>query len=255
MGILLLAIVLALGFTFTSCHYPSRFRQQRTDGWNAYFHAAAWGSFFVVLALPILLYLDYINIARYAAHYLGLSYQKIKEWPVDYIQLKIIAWGSISFAMVGCFSLVSSFIYSDRDRKLAKTLTLVKDDQFEYLLYDAMNRRLKDPTSPLFLSVTLKSRKVYVGQVNDLSVDHGEIESFSLVPMLSGYRKSEDLDIVFLTNYQSHYESYQDELGMFRIVVRKDEVDVIAFFNIQSYVKFKASKALPITDKYRRSPK
>lgn len=64
--------------------------------------------------------------------------------------------------------------------------------------------------------------------------------------MLSGYRDKDDLTINITTNYHQHYLESGVISGMsrlnisdFRVLMPKDEIETISFFDTETYEKFK----------------
>ena len=49
----LIVIVLVCGYHYTNCHLPSRYRQSKAIGWNAYFDVALKGGEFLISGILI----------------------------------------------------------------------------------------------------------------------------------------------------------------------------------------------------------
>jgi hypothetical protein len=97
---------------------------------------------------------------------------------------------------------------------------------------------------------TLSSRKIYVGLVTCPALENGLSEHLEILPMLSGYRDKDDLTINITTNYHQHYLESGVIGGMsrlniqdFRVLIPKDEVETISFFDTETYNKFKEDEA------------
>ncbi len=95
--------------------------------------------------------------------------------------------------------------------------------------------------------VSLKSKKVYVGIVSCPAFEHGDYEVVELLPLLSGYRDKDTLQVRFTSNYQSHY--IRQGIGIvgtmsrltlddFRTLLPKREIDNVSFFDIETFKKF-----------------
>jgi hypothetical protein len=117
---------------------------------------------------------------------------------------------------------------------------LAKSNGIEHLLYDSMRDRL-------LVLITLKSRKVYVGKVQDQRLLHGDLENIVIIPMLSGFRDKDTLRFAVQHSYYDYYRqqgiSDKDSEGSlnlshFRTVVPASEIDSISLFDLHTYQEF-----------------
>ncbi len=114
------------------------------------------------------------------------------------------------------------------------------NDFFEILLSRAL-------TEAKLVSITLKSRKVYIGFVTASFDPANERKYIVLLPMHSGYREEETLDLVIQTNYAPVYAKIIQEdnrvalagIGDFRLVIPVAEVQSLNLFDPTAYAHFK----------------
>lgn len=100
--------------------------------------------------------------------------------------------------------------------------------------------------------ITLKSKKIYVGYVMRISRPRPDNNYFSINPVMSGYRKSENHELVITTDYLSAYEELMagkevgDE-GNFdvELVIKRDEVETCTSFNSDLFNRFQKDQFEP----------
>ncbi|WP_244665003.1 hypothetical protein [Candidatus Symbiopectobacterium sp. 'North America'] len=78
---------------------------------------------------------------------------------------------------------------------------------------------------------------------------NGSSEHLAILPMLSGYRDKDTLTITITTNYHQHYLESGVISGLsrlninnFRVLIPKDEIETISFFDTDTYNKFKENE-------------
>ena len=107
------------------------------------------------------------------------------------------------------------------------------------------------------LRLSLKSRKVYVGLVMEEQFESGDLDYVLIIPLVSGYRDKDTLDIFFDCNYVSVYEKHglvsEDELSEekllklndFRLAIKASEIESVAFFEFSVLNEFERYKKPP----------
>lgn len=249
MGVVYLAIALVSGFIFTNLHIPARYRQKRSNGWDSYFHVAAWGTFFSLVSLAICIPLDYFDSLGKLLTGVGLSLKEVDKLPLSLIDFKIGSWAVATVLIALIFGLISSFIYKVRPHlKFKASAEIAKNDHLESLV-------LESSSSQSTLLFSLKTRKCYVGICyGAVGHDEGESSNIAILPMLSGYRHSETLCVNFNNNYYDHYEKSglldgEHEcltLEHFKIIIPKEQIETASFFNLDTYKEFKVAENSPI---------
>jgi len=249
MGFALIVILIATGFVFSSLHYPTKYKLNRSDGWIPYFTIATAGCVFFAVTLPLVMWLDIENYGRYLANFLSLRSDDIKQWEIPFKELKFIVWAVAAFAISLMSGLVCHLLYKIPSIRENASRKLVSRDPLEKLIVDNIfinKKNINNSDEKLFcLCITLKSGKVYVGFCNRVVLEHGKINGFSITPMLSGYRDKSDHRINFTVNYHDHfksYEGYEDDpskiFSRYKVTIFSDHIEHINLFDADVYKKF-----------------
>ena len=245
MGVVFIAIALVSGFIFTNFHLPARYRQKRSTGWESYFHVASWGCFFSIIAGAICLIADYYNIV---STILNEYHQTIVEldnaFTLSVLDFKLASVEIVTLFLSLFFGLSSKFIFMYFKQLKMKTIAKIADkDRLEALLLEATIRQFP-------IALNLKSKKVYVGLcLAEPTVDSG-VKFIEILPLLSGYRDSDTLELKLISNYYEHYskngilDSSHETLCLddFRTVVSKSELDSVSLFDIDTYKAFQSEE-------------
>lgn len=247
MGPLVIMVVLVCGFWYTENHYPSRIRQERTDGWNAYFYVAMHGCKFAVqgflLGIVIFIFLFFlsgiINLLGFiwprlhSDIHLWLLNEKIMSYPV-------FVWISLLLAVFIAYEAGNKARkeLEDENKRQAMYREMAAQDGIESLLVQAI-----DEDKLIF--VTLKSRKVYIGYVAAPRIENSHTQHLAIIPYISGYR---DKDTLRYHEQHRYYELYLSEnitpdsiplnLQHFRHVIPMEEVEAISLFDTATYKTF-----------------
>ncbi len=97
-------------------------------------------------------------------------------------------------------------------------------------------------TDKLLLQITLKNNKVYVGFTDKIPPPK-ETNYLKIIPVLSGYRKSESKEIEFTTDYfdaLTYYEENPSKYNTFDMdtIIKQDEILTAVVFDQEIYGKF-----------------
>ncbi|EON5841043.1 hypothetical protein ACNDRZ_003333 [Escherichia coli] len=250
MATLLLAVILVSGFIYVNLSLSTRYRYKRSNGWDAYFFVAAWGIVFFLLGGFLTFVLNITGGFRWLSNELNLtpdSFNGMLSTSSDKAQrineIKQIAWVVISIVLSAISGLGNKLRTKSGDRRWDALAKAVGNNSFESLLMEASARQFP-------IIATLSSRKIYVGLVTCPALENGLSEHLEILPMLSGYRDKDDLTISITTNYHQHYLESGVIGGMsrlniqdFRVLIPKDEVETISFFDTETYNKFKEDEA------------
>jgi len=253
MGIALIAILIATGFVFSTLHYPTKYKLNRSEGWIPYFTIATIGCFFFALTLPFMMWLDIQNYGRDLASYFNLRFNDIKQWEIAFKELKFIAWAAASFAISLTLGTIAYLIYKIPPIREWSSRKLGNRDPLEKLIVENIfinKNNINNADQKLHcICVTLKSRKVYVGFCDIVVLEHGKINGFSLTPMLSGYRNEDNHRINFTVNYQSHFKSYdeyeddpEEVFRKYKVTIFSENIEHINLFDADVYKKFPSPK-------------
>ena len=104
-------------------------------------------------------------------------------------------------------------------------------DRIELLLMESIQRQ--EP-----VEVTLKSRKCYIGRaLRGRSVNYSQPD-VSMIPVLSGYRNKETLELVPTLNYAQMTSQSGLNYEDFRIVIPKAQIVSVRLFDPDTYQRF-----------------
>ncbi|HHB6859375.1 TPA: hypothetical protein ACN7KA_004101 [Klebsiella pneumoniae] len=250
MATLLLAVILVSGFIYVNLSLSTRYRYKRSNGWDAYFFVAAWGIVFFLAGGFLTFALNISGGFRWFSNALNLTPDSFNgmlstttDKPQRINEIKQIAWVVISIVLAALFGWLNKRRTSKGDRRWDALAKAVGNNAFESLLMEASARQFP-------IIATLSSRKIYVGLVTCPALENGLSEHLEILPLLSGYRDKDDLTINITTNYHQHYLESGVISGMsrlniqdFRVLIPKDEVETISFFDTETYNKFKENEA------------
>lgn len=240
MGVLFIAFVLVCGYTYTSNYPPATYRQNRANGWNLYFFVAVWGFNFLLAGAATVLILDFFNIPSHVLHWMGLNPDvisaKFDSYSHDQITTYEIAAGFIALFFSFFVSRLQRSLMANSPWFANKLLELYSADPFEYLLFESL-------IEGYMVSLTLDTRKCYIGVVDSMEPDEGPMSSVSIIPMFSGYRCEEKLEFNFVRNYSEHFEAaglFEDdadfaELLKYKIAIPVSRIAHVSFFDISVY--------------------
>lgn len=185
-----LLFVLSGAFIFLyRCHYTS-YLASRTEGRQLLFRVGAAAACLVILSHLLLLVAGSVMPGR---AFIADVWQAVSSpfgIPLLHVYVTAFVLGPVSASVVNYFY----------DADVAATRAIERyGTEKERLLFEAMKNKS-------LVSVTLESRKVYIGwPVYSPDLRH-ETNDFRLLPALSGYRKEDDLSLEFTTQYLDAYD-------------------------------------------------
>lgn len=249
MATVLLAVILVSGFIYVNLSLSTRYRYKRSEGWDAYFFVAAWGIGFFLAGGLITFILNVTGGFRLLAHIFHITTESFdgilstaRNKAQRIYEIKQIAWIVISILMSAILGLINKQRTKRGDRRWDVLAKIVGHNFHEAMLVEASARQFP-------IIATLSSRKFYVGLITCPALEHGQSEYLEMLPLLSGYRNKDDLTIHITTNYYQHYADSNNPNGSpgvnlsdFRIVIPKDELETMSFFDIDAYKKFKENE-------------
>jgi hypothetical protein len=223
----LLLLPLLGGYIFARKYYLTRYSALRSENYRLLFLAAQWGLIFLAMAAMIraigmLLqsFIPSLTVVNKVWHFI---------FPFDYSGTAALALllGATSWRLLN--RRLSSEIEVDRSIR-------EKGDPLEVLLKDAMR-----DARPVLL--TIKSGKVYVGQVIANFNPAHDVQSVKLLPIFSGYRDPKNQEVTFTTDYtgllteihdHSPEVTDQDRLDL-GTVIPFNEIRSVGIFSLRSY--------------------
>ena len=213
------------GYFFLTFWNFTKFDTKRNSGHRLIFHAAAWGVVFLGFAFLVTALLE------------G-QFPPLETWwrtqvPIDYAGTSFLAF---LIGLIGWWPLNKWFFPLE---KAAQDTIERWNDLLEILLSRA-SRETK------LVSVTLRSRKVYIGLVTRTIAPMYDRKYIQLLPIKSGYRDSTTFKLNLAVDYAAVYAKIiRQELEIvkagvtdFEIVVPVSEIQSINLFDPTAYSEF-----------------
>lgn len=208
----LLLLPLLGGYIFFSrCTYY-RIKCQRFDNYRVVLESAVWGVLFGALG----------RLIASAVEWSGVQLDQIQQLaPFEYI-----GTASIAFALGPAFSwLVNWWVDEVRSKDIAIEQ---HGDNLLALFVDAMDHNDA-------VIVTLTNKKVYAGYVWETPNLETTMTSVLLLPVMSGYRKSETLEVQFTTDYISLWRDRPKDVENFVVVIPIASITSASMFDESVY--------------------
>lgn len=247
----LIVLVLVCGYHYTKCHLPSRYKQSKAVGWNAYFDVALKGGEFLLIGIAtaciiiafIYLGMFILNIPTYL-----FGWYSPFTFASTFFEMRLFGLSMFSILSMGCTILIS-VAKSSEATKHHKDPQKRKEMFEEIAAYSSVeNIMLESINSGLLLLVTLKSRKVYVGMVEEARFNQWDSNILVIIPFMSGYRDKDNLTFCVEHNYVDHYISEGITLTsepltvyQFRHVLPFEQIESFSLFNVNTFEAFKAN--------------
>ncbi|MES4611429.1 hypothetical protein V2154_02405 [Ewingella sp. CoE-038-23] len=254
MSAALIVVVLVCGYMYINSHIPSKHQFKKSTGWQSYFQVAMKGAYYVSISFISLLILWLALVLVMLIFNIPLLFKEKPEYftfAYDLLQIKFVGLG-LPFVLLVIIAGILSFIESKNEEK-----KLVDPEQRDRIFNEIAQSNpiegiiLESFTSNqhLLVSITLKSRKVYVGMPQELRLEHLNTDVIVLIPFLSGYRDKDTLSFIEDVNYADHYQECSIgfdtqplSLKQYRHVIPRDQIESVSLFNAEVYKKFKESK-------------
>lgn len=217
MGLLVLIPILAIGYFFLNINIRFKYRINHIEGQHLYFKSASPGLSIYSLTIFLIfltstLSLNFHTIFNYLSRFIQHIFFGISE-----LNSYLILITLISFTL----TLIGNFLYN----KVAKYLlsrqyeTSNSEDLDLYLL----EKSLQSPIEKLLfdsayskktIMLTMSDRKVYIGNViqdDDLFNRFAKkIDEFDFLPLKSGFRDKDSLEVTITTNYKVDSENSEN---------------------------------------------
>lgn len=248
MGLLVVAIVLVSGFSYTHRDLESRYKQRRASGWETYCYIATWGLRYCGQALLevtfVITVLVGVHLALYAAlKGFGLWPHQINSFQILKIMfttgigdIPLFIWVSLfwGYRIATQKGLESVAQMKEWDQRRDVYRNVVKSDAFDRILFEALEK------SDLVL-ICLSSRKAYVGLVEGTGIEHADTDNVTIIPFISGYRDKDDLTFKEVHKYSDHYDQHSKPLSLydFRTVIPRPQIVSVSLFDTNVYKTMK----------------
>ncbi|QPB84186.1 hypothetical protein CWC22_014780 [Pseudoalteromonas rubra] len=198
--VLLILFFLVSGNRFLSNYPTTVVKYEKSEGYHTFILAAVAG---VLLHIVSFIILTVFTLCFPSLAYsIGFEFKKFVEVLMPSIAsnaeiLNMVSVSGVAFVLAGLAPAIIIKLYALANRNLIleawqKDATGDKTPEFLSLAFSSASLGLP-------VAFTMKNRKVYIGYIIRTSAASNDLE---ILPIVSGYRKKEDLDLVYLVDYQ-----------------------------------------------------
>jgi hypothetical protein len=212
----LLIVPLLGGFLFLHLSHVFRFRTQRYDGYRILFASAVAGLVLLILGRAAVLLFSAVPVVNGLA---GRAWFAFSPFPHS----DSCAW---SLALAPLLAAATNRLIGLEEAKDMQIAQRRQADALTRLLHTAAR-------DARLLSLTLDSRKWYVGYVAEAPNLNPEEKYFRLLPLLSGYRDKDTLETYRTVFYEDLLET--EEAENFVITLPLADVKTANFFDPDVY--------------------
>jgi hypothetical protein len=229
----LLLLPLLGGYIFVRKCLRTRYQALRSEDYRLLLLAAEFGVYLLIIAASF----RFLSLSGFVPFVSLIDHYWHKVIPFDYAGTAFLAF-FLGLTLWKPINLIFRFRgETEVDRAIRD-----KADPLEILLKDAM----RDFKAVL---VTLKTGKVYVGQIIANFNPAYEVRSVKISPILSGYRRPEDQTVTFNIDYTELLASIHNhdpnvserDKGDLGIVIPLDEITSASIFSLPMYKRFFAA--------------
>lgn len=240
MGTAIFMVLMVCGYWYTSRDLSTRFKIKRSFGWDVYFLVALYGCIFVLQGVMAtgLIWLLLLACSAVFNAIPALSHGEYHQWQAEFmtwsflgIQAPVVIM--LAFAVAFCLYRSnwsgSARLNGEGRKKLYKRLS--RANGVEGLLFQCMEEGD-------LAWITLKSKRIYIGMIHTASYENEITANLVLIPMLSGYRDSETLNLRIEHNYSRWYAEHGIMLDSqprsaldFRKVIMLEQIESLSLFD------------------------
>jgi len=236
MGTAIFMVLMVCGYWYSSHDLSTRFKFKRSFGWDVYFLVALYGCVFVLQGMLATagFWLGVLTGSLVTNALPGIFGPEYHHWHMTFmnwtflgIQAPVVIM--LAFAVVFClwrsnWSPTARLDTSGR-RELYKHLS--RANGVEGLVYQCMEKGD-------LAWITLTSQRIYIGMIHTATFDSADANNIVLIPMLSGYRDRETLDLHVEHNYSAWYDAHDIDVRAavdFRKVLLLSQVESLSLFH------------------------
>ena len=220
------------GYIIISKYIYFKYKYQRLSSQRLLLHSVIAGiiSYLIFYSIRIIIGWLFPSIIPFL-------YRQLYKLPIREEEL---LWTSISgFLLVLISVYLLNYIYKKKNyfswkKPVEKAVDDVGDEIEQIFKQSA--------TDKILIQVTLKNNKVYVGFTDKIPPPQ-ETNFLKLVPVISGYRKSETKELVFTTEYFEASKIYSESKEKYTqyemdIILKQDEILTAGVFDLEIYNTF-----------------
>lgn len=240
MGVLYVAFVLVCGYIYTTTYTPARYRHKRSAGWTSYFEVAKYGFFSAMAASAVTVFLDLLDVPSSVLASANLTVPevagKLHQYSSGAINRNEFAIALIALGLAYTSGRLQNRRFRQPKTRFKALRELCKNEEIESLFLEAA-------ATLTFVSITLDTRKTYIGIVLDVPVEETSLDSLAIIPFYSGYRDDNTLDLKITRSYYQHYRQaglYGDnpdykKLFFYRVVLPVNRIVSCSLFSQSVY--------------------
>jgi hypothetical protein len=254
------------GFIFVCEYRAMRVWSERAETQRLYYYAAAWGTGFFVVGLFLHdLLITYSSTYKgfmgwlYANQLLpllerpqsqGATPLSPQATTVRADLLVFCCWALLIGMLTPAWNVITRFLdylyvrlfkKSNPAHSFLRWLNLrAVTDEIELLLVNAVVTQQP-------VQATLSNGKVYVGKVIESRDPSSKLETFRLIPMMSGYRDKDTGEVEYTTFYQNIFTALKGNgvgIRSFELVIPIDKIVTISGFDLTAYRSFQENRQL-----------
>ncbi|AUU90705.1 hypothetical protein C2U55_17350 [Enterobacteriaceae bacterium ENNIH3] len=236
MGTAIFMVLMVCGYWYSSHDLSTRFKFKRSFGWDVYFLVALYGCVFVLQGMlaTAVLWLALLTGSLVTNALPGIFGPEYHHWHMTFmnwtflgIQAPVVIM--LAFAVVFCLwrSNWSPTARLDTSRRRELYKHLSRANGVEGLVYQCMEKGD-------LAWITLTSQRIYIGMIHTATFDSADANNIVLIPMLSGYRDRETLDLHVEHNYSAWYDAHDIDVRAavdFRKVLLLSQVESLSLFH------------------------
>jgi hypothetical protein len=220
------------GYYFLNNFSYTRHKYERLDKDRLVFHSVIFGVF-----IFILLYIFRIILNHNFPSLIPFLYKSFYNLPIIKIDYFLTCLSSFLIS-VFITHIINIFLSINKYFCLRKPVERAVEnhgDDLEILLKDCLIKGL-------LLQITLKNNKSYIGYVESIKPPNEE-KFIKIVPLISGYRKSENKKLKLTTDYFDAFDLYKNSPEKYNnfsmeIIINKAEVLSANVFDLEIYEAF-----------------
>ena len=217
----LLFIIPAIGgYWFLNSLHRTRHQLARGSGYHTLFQSAVAGGLLFGFA-----HLAIIVIHRWLPQF--------AEFWQSYVPYTFSDTAALGILLSVALPVVGNRIWTEE--KSAQRTALEGGDHIELIISESIDRQS-------MVEITLRTRKSYIGFALKGRMVNISEPDISIIPLASGYRNKETLELEITTNYAPVIEDSELDYADFQVVIPKSEIVSVRLFDPEIYRRFQGGQ-------------
>ena len=204
------------GYFLLRCLNYTHFTIARDSGYHVLLKSAIAGGVVFALAHGVILIMD-------------RQLPEIEAQWESYINYPFSSTVTLGILLEVVIVIIGNLVYS-KD-KAARDIAIRDGDLVELLIRESMQARR-------LVELSLRSGKSYIGFAQESGIAKSGESDISVIPMASGYRSIDTLELKITTHYAPMIEGSELDYTDFRVVIPKSEIVSIRLFDPELYRGF-----------------